>query len=161
MKILHKWALPAVFLVVQVFGVFVMAPQAVYAADCSNSSGVVPCGRNCDNPATEIDERDMCTLCHLLVGIDNIIDWGFAVLLVIAVMMIVIAGVTYIVSGGNQSITKAAKSALISTLVGTAIMLLAWLVVNTIIAYILTSDNDAGTKVKGWSEFTCITERNE
>ena len=127
--------------------------------DCS--SGLVPCGRNCDNPLTEEDETQICTLCHLIVGIDNIIDYIFLILGVVGFLILVIGGITYIVSAGNQTIVTAAKKAIFSGLIGFTIVLIAWVSINTVIVYLfpLNQDGNIGGKILGWDKFTCDTDK--
>ncbi len=121
------------------------------------SSGLVPCGRQCDNPDTDIDETQMCNLCHLIVGIDMIIDYLLLLLGFVAFLMLVVAGIMYLVSAGNQNIISSAKKAIGAGLAGFTIVLIAWVVVNTVIVYLFPIDetNPIGIKVNSWSEFTC------
>jgi len=113
------------------------------------AQGLVPCGTNA-NP-------EMCTLCDLIVGIDGIIDYVLAILGFVGFLMLVVAGIMYLVSGGNQSLVGAAKKAIFAGLAGFAIVLLAWVVINTVIIYLLpvSEENNIGIKVNGWSNFSC------
>lgn len=121
------------------------------------SSGLVPCGRNCDDPRTDYNETQMCNLCHLIVGMDRILDYILLLLGFVGFLMLVIGGVTYIISGGNQGLIGAAKKAIFSTLVGFALVLLGWVIINTVIVYLfpVTGENDIGVKVNGWSDYSC------
>lgn len=121
-------------------------------------SGLVPCGRNCDNPdTTKVDETKPCTLCHFIVGIQGLINYGFKIMVGVAIFMITIGGVMYIVSTGQKLMEKA-KEVLLSTLKGFAIMLAAWLIVNTLLYYIGASDNSGKLKdatTATWGEYSC------
>ncbi|NCU41833.1 MAG: hypothetical protein EOM19_03870, partial [Candidatus Moranbacteria bacterium] len=86
------------------------------------SSGLVPCGRQCDNPDTEEDETQMCNLCHLIVGMDRILDYLLLLLGFVAFLMLVVAGIMYLVSAGNQTIISSAKKAIGAGLVGFTIV---------------------------------------
>jgi len=89
-----------------------------------DATGLVPCGTKA-NP-------ERCTICHLFILANNIIrklrDWIF----ITSVVIIAIAGVIYIVSVGNESMTSMAKTAIKSALIGAVIILVAWLAIFTI-----------------------------
>jgi hypothetical protein len=106
---------------------------------------IVPCGRS--------GSGTMCTLCDLIVGIDNIIKYAFNILVWVAVCMIVIAGVMYIVSAGSQGLMNAAKQLLWNVLVGFAIVLLAWLIINTIIITVLNTNYPQATGKNNWTDY--------
>ena len=106
-----------------------------------SNAGIVPCGRNADDPNTpNIIESGMCTLCDLIKGIWIIVDYAMKILVVVALLMIVIAGTMYIVSAGNQGLMNTAKHLLWSVLIGFAIVLVAWLGIRTIIFVIGVND---------------------
>ncbi|HLC94881.1 MAG TPA: hypothetical protein VJH89_00185, partial [Patescibacteria group bacterium] len=69
------------------------------------NEGLVPCGRTLGPDM----EPDPCTLCHFFVGFHNIITWGMKIMTFVAIFVIVIAGVTYIISAGNENIIGIAK----------------------------------------------------
>lgn len=121
------------------------------------SSGLVPCGRNTDNPETAQDETDACTLCHFIVGIKSLIDWGFGILVFVAIAALVISGIMYIVSAGNESMMEKAKGYIKQTLTGFIIVLGAWLIINYTMV-LLGTRSDLGISVGGWSDFECRTE---
>jgi len=112
-------------------------------------TGLVPCGCK-DGPK--------CNLCYLIVGIKGLVDYGFRIMVFVALVMIVIGGIMYITSAGNEGLMKSAKSVLFKTLAGFAIILGGWLIVNTIIYYIGASSDISGTLRLGgnkWGEFKC------
>ena len=125
---------------------------------CPNNekAGIVPCGRSCDNPNTKDNEYCPCTLCHLLVGIHRIIGWGFKILTFVAVASLVGAGIMYIVSAGNEKLMETAKTFAKHTLMGFAIVLAAWLIVNYTMI-LLSKKADLGIGVDKWNEFNCDT----
>lgn len=116
----------------------------------TKAAGLVPCG-NSENP-------DPCTLCHFIVGIKNIIDWGMRVLVFVALGAIVLGGIFYIISTGNEEMMKKAKTIIFQTLTGFAIVLGAWLIV-TYSMYIIGASTEDGVLKSGnnWYEFTCDT----
>lgn len=115
-----------------------------------STGGIVPCGK--------VGTGEMCTLCHLVVGIHNIIKWGLGIMFVIAIVIITIAGIMYIVSAGNESMMQAAKKALMYALVGVAIMLLAWVIVAFVIGMLvgnITGGVNTDNGLKYFSSYSC------
>lgn len=104
-------------------------------APTGNSGGIVPCGSG-------NSQSGACTLCSLIIGIYNLIQWGRNILLTISVVMIFIAGVMYIVSAGT-GLAEQAKKALSAALVGFTVVLTAWLIIATVM-WILSANNDLG-----------------
>ncbi len=60
-------------------------------------------------------------------------DWGLRVMVAIALVIITAMGIWYIISAGNPGMINQAKSGITSTLIGAAVMLGAWLIVNTVL----------------------------
>lgn len=133
----------------------------------SAQAAIVPCGRiiteendgNKKNPQQIGSVTDPCTLCHLFVGIDNIIRWGLKIVAFISTIIIVIAGIMYIVSTGNESMMQAAKKALMYALAGVAIMLLGWVIVHFVIGMVVGNMN-GNVNIQGggttyWGAFSC------
>ena len=113
----------------------------------SASSGLVPCGTGV---------ADACTLCHLIVGIKGVIDFGSNIIIIAAITGITIAGVIYVVSAGNPSLTKKAKEFIVSVIIGVAIFLGAWLIVNIIMTVL--AKTDLGIQKTDWHTFTCSVD---
>jgi len=131
---------------------------ALFLAGCflffstADAAGIVPCGRN----AGTAEEMQPCTLCHLFIGIHRIIEWGFKILTFVAVASLVGAGIMYIISAGNEKMMETAKNLTKHTLMGFAIVLGAWLIVNYSMI-LLSKQDDLGIGVTSWSEFNCDT----
>lgn len=111
-----------------------------------NPSTLVPCGLN--------GAAD-CTLCHLVIGFQNIYNYLlFYVLFPATVAVIVIAGIMYMVSAGSKGLVEAAKKAFTYALAALVIALTAWLLVNAIL-------HAVGYKNAGnWWTFTCDTTQS-
>ncbi|MDO8529735.1 MAG: hypothetical protein Q7S18_03640 [bacterium] len=125
-------------------------------------ASLVPCGRN-PGPNVSVDESRMCTLCHLVVGVKGLIDFGFKIMVIIGIVMITIAGVLYIISTGETSMMENAKGMLKNTLIGFAIILGGWLMVNTLMWVMGTrgagdKGGVLGINVTNWYTFTCSTK---
>lgn len=87
-------------------------------------SGLIPCG-NSSNPG------DACTVCDFFVMAQGLMQWGLGLLFILAGAGFFISGILYIVSAGNSGMMTKAKGYLKLCVMGVAIVLLAWLMVNT------------------------------
>jgi hypothetical protein len=118
----------------------------------AEEGGIVPCG----------GPSDPCTICHLIVGVKRLINWGSSILIALCLLAFTIAGIMYIVSSGNPQMIETAKKFMTSTLSGFAIVLGAWVIVNTSML-ILSAKSDLGierTCAAGeicWTQFDCST----
>ncbi|QQR77344.1 MAG: hypothetical protein IPJ67_04360 [Candidatus Moraniibacteriota bacterium] len=121
------------------------------APRCSSAnSGIVPCGRSCDDPSTgDVDESAICTLCHLFLLMKNITSWIFMVMTYIAFAVLVAMGILYIVSAGNTQMISLAKSGIKAALYGFAIVLLGWVAINVIL--MVLADGALGTDTAAFS----------
>jgi hypothetical protein len=150
-------------LLIFTLAVFIWPIFIVHAQDCSDasfwSSGLVPCGRNCDNPATtNIDESKPCTLCHFIVGFWNVITYGFKILVFVALACLVIAGIMYITSAGSEKMMETAKTFIKEILFGFGIVLAAWVFIFTVMNYFAVKIDLGISKSEGWTKFTCDTQ---
>lgn len=97
--------------------------------------GLIPCGRNYDNPDTPYNEREPCQIKHIFLLVKNILDfilWRLG--LIILVFLTIATGVIYYFSMGAPTIMARVKSLLKSAGVGYGIIFLAWLIINWILA---------------------------
>ena len=116
-------------------GVMFFAPTPSLAA---STGGIVPCGNNALGTS-----QDACTICDLIEGVHGIVQKLMSWMIVAGLFIITIAGITYIVSAGNQGLTAMAKKAVINTLVGVTVILVAFLG----ITFILNNIFDAKTEM--------------
>jgi hypothetical protein len=114
------------------------------------TGGLVPCGKNGQEP---------CTLCHLVVGIQGVIDYGRKIMTYVALLMIAVGGILYTVSAGNEKLMTQAKSLLWYVLTGFAIILGAWIIVNYSLILLSRKDNLGIEQAGSWSEFKCSTTK--
>lgn len=85
-----------------------------------------------------------CTLCHIAVLAINITDFLMkSIAFPAAVLLLVIGGLTLLISGASDERRTLGKKILTSTIVGLIIVMLAWLGVDTIIK-VLTGSFDFG-----------------
>jgi len=89
------------------------------------SAGLVPCG----GPG----EPD-CELGHFFEMIDNIIDFFlFTIIPPIAVLMLIIGGLVFLLSGGSPEVANLGKRILRTTIFGLVLAYGAWVIINTIL----------------------------
>jgi len=142
-KISVSLAFILIFLFVGLFfSIFVQAAEWPSAAP----SSLVPCGSG-----SSISNK--CTLCHLIVGFHNIFQYGLFMVIVLAFVAIVIAGIMYIVSTGDEGLMKAAKGFLKAALVGFTFVVGAWLLVNIVIWLIASP---ASGLQQRWFRLECV-----
>ena len=65
--------------------------------------------------------------------LQNVINWILGIAGLLAVLMLVIGGVRYVISAGNPTQTEGAKKTIIYALVGIVVIILAYVLVNTVI----------------------------
>ncbi len=91
----------------------------------ARAEGLVPCG----GPG-----EPNCTFGHLVEMVDKIVQFAlFNIAIPIAVVVVVIGGVTIMTSGGNESKIAKGKQMMTGTFVGLLIAFGAWLIVETVI----------------------------
>ena len=129
----------------------------VLAAD---PTGIVPCGIDKDgNKKLDWDER--CTLCDLIVGFKKIFDYVIKTIIIICLACATFAGVMYVVSSGSEKMITSAKDFLKGSLIGLAVVLCSWVIVNTVITILMPTKNNLGIGKASWSDFgeiNCTTE---
>lgn len=123
-------------------------PGVVPVAGAGDTGGIVPCGKS------GTGEAGMCNLCHLIVGIHKIIQWGLNILVIVGIVSIVAGGIYYIISAGNSELMEKAKTIIKNSFYGFAIVLAAWLLVNYTMI-LLGKKADMGIGVESWNEFRC------
>jgi len=116
-----------------------------------STGGIVPCGRNDDNPDTPWKEDVPCNACHLILMIQLIVDFLLKLVGVVALFVIVVSGLVYMLSVGNSSRMESAKTAVKYSLVGFSVIFVAWAVVSTILILFGYSDPLGGE----WYTLNC------
>lgn len=104
-----------------------------------------------------------CSACNLVYMANGLITWLIGILCIIFAVILAIAGVKLVTSGGNASALDAAKSSFTNAIIGFLIVLAAWLIVDTIMRGLIGNEGrlDNGGEVSGWlfwSEVTCQTQ---
>lgn len=111
------------------------------------AGGLVPCGNNVDGV------KDSCTLCHFVIGFQSLINFMLELVIIVGFAGIFASGVLYIVSAGDEKMIGTAKSALTASLIGFAIVLGAWLIVNVTL-WVFSANLDMQTG-GNWYTLTC------
>lgn len=107
-----------------------------------------------------------CSACNVVDMANGGIKWLIGILFVVFALLLAIAGVKLVTSGGNHHALDEAKSSFTNAIIGFIIILSAWLVVDTIMRALVGTDANrgqigqigAGGEVKGylfWSEVSC------
>ena len=112
-----------------------MSSISVYA---DSTGGIVPCGK---------DASDKCTICDLVEGIHRIVQFFVRLMVITATVVIIVAGIMYIVSTGNPSMITLAKTAMKNALVGIIIILTAFMMI-TFIVNTVFNNYGSGLKVE-------------
>lgn len=127
------------------FLVVAFLPAVAIAGD-----GLVPCGRG-------NSQADACTLCHFFVGFNNVITYLRNIAIFVAIIVIVAAGIMYIMSAGNSSMTSTAKTALKNTVIGIVAILIGWVVITWVFIVLTNSGNTSMYRVGNSWSFACST----
>ena len=123
-------------------------------------SAIITCGRHGQN---------MCTLCDLIAGLHNIIIYIEKIAVGVGLLAVTIAGVMYIVSGGDSGLIGKAKTTMKNAAIGFVIIFAGWVIVNTAIMGIgsIKKTDASGTpqatfgmQITGWGQFDCSANPN-
>lgn len=120
---------PVLALGVTVAGQLV-APSPAYAADCSDSAdGGISGGAGCAQGKDQ--QEDLFGSNGVFKTITNVLLF---IIGAISVIMLIIGGIRYVVSGGDSSAVTAAKNTILYAVVGIVVAILAYALVNFVIS---------------------------
>lgn len=125
------------------------------ASSANLCSGLVPCGRLVNDPETTWNDTSKCQLCHIVILLSQIINFLMSLVAILTILAIVIVGLLSITSSVDVQSNVSARQKLSSVLSGFVIILVAWLVINTLMILFGFNDplgNDA------WHIFNCDIE---
>lgn len=94
-----------------------------------------------------------CDLCALLETVSNVYNFILVISFAIAVLILIISGAGYLMSGGNRAKTQKSLLFLRNGLIGFSIVLLGWLVVQSVVK--MVGYENAG----GWWQFQCAEDK--
>lgn len=110
-----------------VIGVSVAAiPQTVGAISCSDPVNCATTGVNASGGAKQSSSLPLTKIINILLYIIG----------AVAVIMIIVGGLRYVLSGGDSSSVSGAKNTILYAVVGLAIAILAYSIVNFVITNI-------------------------
>lgn len=104
-----------------VLGLAFATPQVAYAQSCTDASGGIGGGANCAKPTGAAEN---------LFGDGSIFNTITNILLfligAVSVIMLIIGGVRYVVSGGDQGAVTSAKNTILYAIIGIVVAFLAF-----------------------------------
>ena len=115
-----------------------LAPNLVQAA-------LVPCGG---------EGQPSCQLCHIFVLFDDIITYVLTILTpIIAGLMLVVGGFYMLFAGPSPQLFDKGKSIIKGTVVGLVIIMISWVLLNTVFTYIGVKE---WTGLETWWQINCV-----
>lgn len=131
-KNIKQFLLAAFALPVMAFGVVGLATTPAFAANCTDTSNgqglTLQNGADCSRGAGQQED---------LFGSQGVFKTITDVMLfligAISVIMLIIGGVRYVISGGESSAVQSAKNTILYAIVGVVVAILAYAVVNFVI----------------------------
>lgn len=112
-----------------------------------SAATLVPCGGPGEDP---------CQTCHVVSLVNNVVAWLVMILGTIAAILIIVAGVRLVTSGGNTSAIEQAKSSMTNLIIGYLIVLSAWLVLDYGLKALLVQDGANSFGV--WNTISCTAQ---
>lgn len=132
-----KYFLASIFVIV-----IIVIPFFTYAR------GLVPCGGEGEDP---------CNLCFLFKMLENVMNFLVNTVGIVATLFLVIGGIILLISGSNKNLYETGKKIITNTVVGTAIVLTAWILINTILTISGFTRINIGL-TGNWFELECSTQ---
>ena len=80
--------------------------------------------------------RGAWELDDIIIILDKVSTWLYVIGINIALVVIIIGGFAYMTAGGNEDRQKSAKRTIITGLVGTAVIVLAGIILDTMVSFI-------------------------
>jgi len=105
----------------------------------SHARGLVPCGGYKDAAGTQ--REDPCNVCDMFSIVAIVTNWLIAAAGVYAVFQIVNAGFWLVISMGNEENIKKWRGALSNAVIGFVLVMIAYILINTTVNYLLLAGN--------------------
>lgn len=106
---------------------------------------LVQCGRG--------GTSDMCTICDIVVGFVDVANYGMYIAGIFGLVAIVAGGVMYTVSGGDSGLSGMGKEAIKKALIGISVVLLSWVIVNSLLMAI--GKEGSFVRSQSWGTYSC------
>ena len=109
-------------------------------------AGLVTCGLSRDDPKTPfVNESVPCTMCDLFIVGNNVFNFLVVqVALPLFILVVIVSGTVMLFAGANPSLKQRARGIFEAAIIGLAIVLLSWVIVNTLIVLFAGSDQPTG-----------------
>ncbi len=115
---------------------------------------IVPCGGNYTDNNGNLITRPECTQCEILHLLKHLIDFILvAAAPILATLFFVIAGFHMMLGGANPGMLSTGKRMFKDTFIGLLIVMLAWLITNTLIKSLADPVAIGGN----WWQYTCVS----
>ena len=109
-----------------------------------------------------------CTACNVVYMANGLIKWLIGFCFILFAILLTVAGVRMVTSGGNSSAVEESKNSFVNALIGLVIILSAWLIVDTIMRALVGSpghegqliDNGSATGYLFWSQVSCQVQEH-
>lgn len=118
-------------------GAFILAPLPAFAFDLSMSEGASS-ARGIDQASTLFGTTGIFTT------ITNVMLFAVGA---ISVIMVVIGGLRYVISGGNSTSITTAKNTILYAIIGLVIAILAYAMINFVIGSLVPGSDYGGTNL--------------
>ncbi|MFA7169459.1 MAG: right-handed parallel beta-helix repeat-containing protein [Candidatus Paceibacterota bacterium] len=102
-------------------------------SDIENSAGLIPCGRNTNDPATDWNECNECNLCSLMLMGQLTVEFLMKIAAVAATLSIIFSGFLYIFAAGRSELTSKSKLMIKYTLYGFIIIFVSWAIIDSLL----------------------------
>lgn len=112
----------------------------------TEAGGLIQCGRG---------GQKMCTLCDVIVGINNLIKYMFRISIVVGIAAFTLGGVMYVLSVADSDLVTRGKLIMQYAAIGIVVMASAWLMVNYTMTLLGKKETMGITKISGWDNFSC------
>lgn len=112
---------------------------------------IINLAKAAENPIVSCTGND-CGICSLLETISNVYNFFLAVSFAVAVLVLVIAGVNYLLNGGDRNKIQKSLYILKSGIIGFTLIILGWVIIQSVVKTV--GYENAG----GWWQFQCATE---
>jgi hypothetical protein len=112
----------------------------------SHARGLVPCGGYKDDAGTQREAP--CNFCDIFSLIALVTNWLITAAGIYAVFQIVISGFWLVTTMGEEEKITKYKSGLTNAVVGFVLVMMAFIIVNTAVNYILLDGNAESLKVQ-------------